>query len=582
MRPDDPLGAWIDDQTGLGRHPREIAADVGRWCADQLALGADGAPALLESSGSERPRDLTDAVFGPSDVIMAYERAQSDDDRYRHGVHYTPVDVALRLSDITLDRSGVGPVCDPSVGGGAFLLGAAEALVARGLERGTIVAEYLWGIDIDQGAVVVAQAALSLWASIDGEWHCPTVGHLVVADTLVTGLNAFDAPPEDGFRAVVGNPPFQGQLGSATARSPEVGAELRRRWDTDAGPYADTAAFFLLAGASMLAEGGVITLVQPRSLLASTDAAPIRDALDDSVGLVGMWIADRGVFEADVEVCAPVLGGGAPKGSVLRWSGPELTEQPSVDRHGEPWAALAAAQVGAPHIKLSGRRLGERASATAGFRDQFYGLAAHTFEAGEIDGPSAPLVTVGMIDPLHCRWGSGTFRFAGKKWCAPVIDLDSLGRADPRLRRWVDDRLHPKVLLATQTRVLEVVADPDGRLVPSTPVISVECEADDVWKLAAALSSPALTAMAFGRAAGAAMSAGTLKLSARQVLDLVEPSNGPAWELAAEVAREAQEAVDPKDWEAALARLATATNKAYGLDDSDIEAWWIGRLPGWR
>ena len=78
------------------------------------------------------------------------------------------------------------------------------------------------------------------------------------------------------------------------------------------------------------------------------------------------------------------------------------------------------------------------------------------------------------------------------------------------------------------------------------------------------------------------MSAGTLKLSARQVLDLVEPSNGLAWELAAEVACEAQEAVDPKDWEAALARLATATNKAYGLDDSDIEAWWIGRLPGWR
>ena len=60
---------------------------------------------------------------------------------------------------------------------------------------------------------------------------------------------------------------------------------------------------------------------------------------------------------------------------------------------------MAIAQ-GVPTLKL-GNPLDERASATAGFRDQFYGLAPHVCEFKVGMESVAPLITVGMIDPLQ-------------------------------------------------------------------------------------------------------------------------------------------------------------------------------------
>ena len=87
---------------------------------------------------------------------------------------------------------------------------------------------------------------------------------------------------------------------------------------------------------------------------------------------------------------------------------------------------------------------------------------------------TAPLVTAGLIDPALCRWGQAEARFAGRRFAAPLVDLDSLAAADAKLASWVSARLRPKLLVATQGKVLEAVADQVGRLVPSVPVIAVE------------------------------------------------------------------------------------------------------------
>ena len=108
----------------------------------------------------------------------------------------------------------------------------------------------------------------------------------------------------------------------------------------------------------------------------------------------------------------------------------------------------------------------------------------------------APLITVGMIDPLRNRWGSDQFRYAGRTWLKPVVNLTSLLADDKELYDWVQDRLKPKILLATQTKVLEVLPDPEGQLIPSTPTISIECS-EEIWKITSALSSAAISAFAF-------------------------------------------------------------------------------------
>ena len=54
------------------------------------------------------------------------------------------------------------------------------------------------------------------------------------------------------------------------------------------------------------------------------------------------------------------------------------------------------------------------------------------------------------------------------------LDVDSLQTDAPAVARWARKRQVPKVLVATQTRVLEAVADLDGQMVPVTPTVSVE------------------------------------------------------------------------------------------------------------
>jgi len=119
--------------------------------------------------------------------------------------------------------------------------------------------------------------------------------------------------------------------------------------------------------------------------------------------------------------------------------------------------------------------LADLAAATAGFRDEYYGLVAACREwDGPEDGEPNRLVTVGSIDPLDLAWGRRSCRLGGRQWQRPVVDVDAL---DGRVGAWVSQRLVPKVVLATQSRILEPVVDRSGRLVPVTPLIAVEAPA---------------------------------------------------------------------------------------------------------
>src|SRR5690349_20469702 len=119
-------------------------------------------------------------VADPDALGRAYEASLTPERRRRDGVHYTPADVADGLVAIALDGlSTASPlVCDPACGGGAFLLAAARALVARGLEPHDVARDLLWGTDSDPGAVAVARAAIEAWCGVDpGD-------HLVAGDGL--------------------------------------------------------------------------------------------------------------------------------------------------------------------------------------------------------------------------------------------------------------------------------------------------------------------------------------------------------------------------------------------------------------
>src|SRR5690606_1288855 len=229
--------------------------------------------------------------------------------------------------------------------------------------------------------------------------------------------------------------------------------------------------------------------------LAARDAAASRRRVLELATLDGLWVPATPVFpDASVEVCAVILDRSGPRRrSVRRWTGPDWTpivpiEVDSDELAEEPtWSRLAAAALGVPEVDpvVSGGRLGDLVRVTAGFRDQFYGLAPHVVEHDGRPG-LAPLVTSGLVEPGGVEWGRRPARVAGRRWMRPAVPLASLV-GDPSLERWVHDRLRPKLVVATQTRVVEAAPDPEGRWIPGTPVLAAHAEGDHLWRALAVL-----------------------------------------------------------------------------------------------
>lgn len=484
---------------------------------------------LAAGAGIELPTDLAlwrlarkRAIAGPvSDGVRAraaagdpggalgdaLEELLSEGER-QQGAHYTPVALADRVAELALVGASRAPlVVDPACGGGALLLAAGRRLVAGGADPAQAARELLWAADLDPLAAAVSEAAVALWSG----GTAPAPGHVVAGDTLRRGAAAWANAPVAGFDAVVGNPPFQGQLATATARPPRD-RELRERFG-DLGPYVDTAALFLLVGVELVRPGGRVALVQPLSTVASRDAGGVRQALAQRAQLVELWAPGKHLFSARVHVCVPVLRAGGD-GARDDWSG-----------------QLAAAQ-GVPSVDLRGRStVGDVAEVITGFRDQYYALVPQVREAPGV--PIAPLVTSGLIDVGAMAWGVRPATFAKQRWERPDVDLGGALADHPRLARWVRRVRRPKVVVASQTRVVEAAVDRAGSWLPAPPVVSVVPSAPElVGRVAALLAAPPVTAWVAQRMAGAALTPGSLRVSGPLLASIPLPVDRLGWDRA--------------------------------------------------
>ncbi len=526
---------------------------------------------------SDRARQLVDA----------HEGSVAPDDRRARGVHYTPSPLADLLVARAFDHLGRTPtrVCDPACGSGAFLLAAAAELHRRGVPVREVVTSRLVGIELDAGAADVARRALVVWADDLGAAVAAHEVHVEHGDALAAPGTPAAVERPAGIDVVVGNPPFLNQLGGRTARGTAHRATAERLLGRPGG-YADTASLFLVASLDLLDGDGVVCLLQPQSFLSTRDTEPVRAAVAARAELVELWGSDDAHFDASVRVCAPVLA--APRAAAgdappvrISWGLPGV-EHPDVGPtpDARTWGPLLAGPRGLPVVpEPDGPRLGDVATATAGFRDEFYALT-DALADGLADGSpvqgAARLVTVGMIDVARLTWGTTPRRVRGAARLAPTVDLDDLARRSPRVASWSRDRLIPKVLVATQTRVVEAVPDPVGDCIPVTPTISVEptAGAPSLFHLTAALSAPPVAAVAAARHLGAGLSAGALRWSATSVLDVALPSPGPEWDEGAELVESLMASSDAER-PALLDRLGVVMTEAHGLDDAHpVLAWW--------
>ena len=343
-----PVSASPDAQRAAA-----VADAAARWA---LARGVRLDPGLalwsLAGARADPGPDPAGARAGPAEALGEALEAATDGRRRRaQGLHVTPGWLAEDLVARAVDRPT--SVCDPACGGGVFLVAAAERLHRAGAGREDVVRHLLWGADVDPVGLAAAEAALALWAG-----EAPPQGRLVLGDPLVAGPSLWPDSPPEGFGAVVGNPPFQSQLGRLTARSAAERLALRARWGPALRAYTDTAWLFLLLGCELVRPGGRVVLVQPQSLVAARDAAAVRATVAERADLADLWADHARVFAAAVRVCAPVL---------VRRAG----RTAGGDRWGELWARALGLPEGP---EPGGATLGERAVVVAGFRDEYYGL----------------------------------------------------------------------------------------------------------------------------------------------------------------------------------------------------------------
>lgn len=494
------------------------------------------------------------------------------------GTWYTPPGAVERLLDVaTAGARGRGPAvraCDPACGTGNVLVAIAERLRGRG-RQGHAIAAQVAGMDIDPMAVAIARVRMQ--ARFGG-------GIARWAAAIRCG-DALEAGAWDGHRfdLVAGNPPFLGQLGSER-RSAREREALRARFGGTVARYADAAGAFLLLGTE-LAPHGTVALVQPLSTLAAGDALSVRRACEATHRLRAVLVLDERTFGAAVRTCVPVLAAGRSVARVQVWAADGSTASVGSARcGGGAWGAALAAARGVPDPAAAATlgTLGDWMTATADFRDQYYGLRGRVREerAGRRPTGAFRLVTVGAIGAARLDWGDRPTRLHGRTFRAPVVRAADLA-PDARMAAWLQARRGPKVLVASQTRVIEAWTDAAGRTVPSVPVVTARPRrALDLWHVAAALLAPSTSAEAWWRHAGAALSSRAIRVSASQLAALPAPGNRSAWDRGAVAVRAWQRTGRAADRARFMEAMAEAFGVPTGAAREALHAWWEASIDG--
>lgn len=544
----------------------------------------------------------------PAELSDAYEQILAGSDRKSRGAYYTPDPIVAAILDDTLGERGMPAVCDPACGSGRFIVEAARRLLRRAGSRSPawVIREHVFGVDLDRCAAELCAYALWVLAGDRSLAVAEAAPGIRIGDSLLSPPGAIDSGfswtrecprvfAKGGFDAVVGNPPFLGQLKAETVTSRTRAATLAEWSDGTISGYADEATAFLLLATRITKPGGRVCLIQPLSLLAAEGAHAVRRETLRVGSLTGIWLSERHAFPGvGVHTCAPLLTiGRKAKARIARRLGPDAesaarsTYRSNELAREETWSSLLAESLGVPTFTMTSKgTLADLAHATADFRDQYYGLSGCIYESIERDpdtrvGPR--LITSGHIEPAESLWGIEPCRALKQKWLRPRVRVQSLPN---ELRRWASDRLVPKLLMATQTRTPECFADFEGVCLPCVPVITITPRrpvraTQTLGVLGALLSSPVLAAIAMRRHAGAALSPHALKLSASDLLALPLPartaSTARSLKAAAESWLLACAARTQTDRHIHLLAAATSTLAAYRVLKAERPAlleWW--------
>jgi adenine-specific DNA-methyltransferase len=245
---------------------------------------------LAHSVGREAaPLPISEAVYF---LTGLYTTLLATRERGTLGAFYTPPALANRLLDMG-EEQGIdwtkARVLDPASGGGAFLLPAAERMIAAlpGAEPGFVLRQIgarLQGLELDPYAAGFGQNAIELLLAEITE----AAGH--AAPIVVRVADTLEEPPVARFDLVIGNPPY----GRVT-----LTPDQRRRFARGLYGHANLYGVFTDIAVRWSKKGGTIAYLTPTSFLSGHYYSALREmiAKEAPPAAIDFVHARRGVFE---------------------------------------------------------------------------------------------------------------------------------------------------------------------------------------------------------------------------------------------------------------------------------------------
>jgi hypothetical protein len=276
--------------------------------------------AAVVSPLTELVRDR--AELDPTELLgWLYQFSVPEHIRKRLGHFYTSRAIASQMLD-NVGFSGTdvltGRLIDPACGAGAFLVEATRRVLAAADKEGltaeqtcAAVRRVVHGLDLNPLGVLLTEAALALLLAptiaqiSDGASLEPL--HLYVTDSLKHGellaadLRSAEAEEiklrsgeyEGGFQWVVANPPY------AKFPTRDMTAEQVRRFSATTYGHPNLYGLFLQVGVELLANGGRLVYINPKSFVSGLYFRNLRQFLKRDVDLQRFDTFDKrtGLFD---------------------------------------------------------------------------------------------------------------------------------------------------------------------------------------------------------------------------------------------------------------------------------------------
>ena len=553
-----------------------------------------------------------------TDAGSHQEALDAEGIRKSQGAFYTPIEFASQIAATAIDNwithnrtsQTLPRLIDPSCGSGNFLLVAARYLAVRLFELGefpdyesailSVVSESIYGVDIDSTAILLACENLAKLAGAELNVE-KLKSHFWTGDPLFVDFDKLPASDElfaaenfgtswrdvfpwtyvdekwVGFDIVLGNPPFINPMASSRPYDPQQLEHIAENLDLPRGSVftANISALFLTLAFRLVAQSnGVVAMVQPLSVVGANRALELNSLIQESRPFE-VWFRLDKAFDAAVETLV-VFTNSSRETSCLVTTGSDRREISvrNAATMTNLLSELLADVLGIPQLSsVAFSTVSDIAISTNDFRDQFYGLQGAVQDLQSAPGPR--LVTTALIDFAVNHWGKKETSFARTRFKNPVVQIE---RLDDRMQNWARGRMVPKVIISTQTRIVEAWVDANAHYLPSIPLISsVPIIQSDLWKLGAAIANPVSAVFAYRNFGGSGMSGKVLKLNGAQIGSLPLPTDIAKWTQAAELLKSLHDKDSGNT--SILAEFAWIITSAYGVaGDDPVVRWWLERV----